>query len=72
MLLQHFDFFRYSRHFSHLNFVFVVFFAAALFFQIPKPKVSSLHFVLICAGILPRLIEKMDLVLLFFLFNLIV
>ena len=66
-LLQHFDNFCYSRHYSHLNFVFAAFFAAALFFQIPKPKVSSLHFVLICAGKLPRLIEIMDLVLLFVL-----
>ena len=67
MLLQHFDYFCYSRHFSHLNFVSASSFAAALFFQIPKPKVSSLHFVSICAGILPRLIEIMDLVLLFVL-----
>ena len=42
--------------------VSAVSFVATLFFHIPIQKVFSLHFVSICAGILPHLIEMMDLV----------
>ena len=62
MVPQHPYYLGYLIHLSLLSFVSSASFAAALFFHIPIQKVFFLHFVSICTGILPQLIEMMDLV----------
>ena len=69
MFLQLSSYFAHSIYFPLLIFYSGASFAASLFFHIPIPKVSFLHFVLIYAGILPHLTEKMVLFLPFVLIH---
>ena len=62
MVLQHSYYFSYLIHLSLLSFVSAASFDAVLSCHIPIQKDLFLHFVSICAGILPHLIEIMDLV----------